>query len=107
MVREELSRVQGMSQLGIDAICSVLREHIVEISTVQMSRYARGLVELADVELRQEVLGALIDLAATDSSITLNETNLLRQITASLGLSQQDYLSLQERHRKHLESLKR
>lgn len=106
-VREELSRVQGMSQPGIDAICSALREHIIEISTVQMPRYARGLVELADVELRQEVLGALVDLAAADSSISLAETNLLRQITTSLGLSQQDYVSMQERYRQHLEALKR
>lgn len=105
-VREELKRVNGMSAVGIDAICSVLRQHIVEISTVQIPRYARTLVELADAELRREVLSALIDLAAADSSISLAETNLLRQITKSLGLSQDDYVELQARHRQHLDSLK-
>lgn len=105
-VREELQRVNGMSGAGIDAICSVLRQHIVEISTVQIPRYARTLVELADAELRREVLSALIDLAAADSSISLAETNLLRQITKSLGLSQDDYVELQARHRQHLDSLK-
>ena len=105
-VREELSRVSGMTASGIDAICKVLRDHIIEISTVQLPRYTRGLVELADIELRQEVLGALIDLAAADASISLVETNLLRHITKSLGLSQQDYMSLQERHRKHLDAIK-
>jgi uncharacterized tellurite resistance protein B-like protein len=106
-VRSELERVQGMSASGIDAICKVLRQHIVEISTVQLPRYARALVELADVELRREVLGALIDLAAADSSISVVETNMLRQITKSLGLSQQDYVELQARHRHFLDSLKR
>jgi uncharacterized tellurite resistance protein B-like protein len=105
-VRQELERVHGMSVAGIDAICKVLREHIVEISTVQIPRYARALVELADPELRREVLSALIDLAAADSSISVVETNLLRQITKSLGLSQQDYVELQARHRELLEALK-
>ncbi|RYZ02414.1 MAG: hypothetical protein EOO73_31865 [Myxococcales bacterium] len=106
-VREELARVSGMTPVGIDAICGALREHIVEVSTVQIPRYARALVELADVELRREVLSALIDLAAADSSISVAETNLLRQITKSLGLSQNDYVELQGRHRQHLDSLKR
>jgi uncharacterized tellurite resistance protein B-like protein len=105
-VRQELGRVQGMSAAGIDAICKVLREHIVEISTVQIPRFARALVELADHELRREVLSALLDLAAADSSVSVVETNLLRQITKSLGLSQQDYVELQAHHRQHLESLK-
>ncbi len=105
-VREELARVNGMTAAGIDAICAVLRAHIVEVSTVQIPRYARALVELADVELRREVLRALVDLAAADSSLSLAETNLLRQITKSLGLSQDDYVELQARHRQHLDSLK-
>jgi uncharacterized tellurite resistance protein B-like protein len=105
-VREELARVNGMTTTGIDAICAALREHIVEVSTVQIPRYARALVELADVELRREVLRALIDLAAADSSISVAETNLLSQITKSLGLSQDDYVELQARHRQHLTSLK-
>jgi uncharacterized tellurite resistance protein B-like protein len=105
-VRHELGRVQGMTEPGIEAICAVLREHVVEISTVHIPRYARALVELSDVELRREVLGALLDLAAADASISLAETNLLRQITKSLGLSQTDYVELQARHRQHLDSLK-
>lgn len=105
-VRAELARVQGMTPAGIDAICKVLRENIVEISTVQIPRYTRALVELADTELRREVLSALLDLAAADASISLAETNLLRQITTSLGLSQQDYVELQARHRDLLEALK-
>jgi uncharacterized tellurite resistance protein B-like protein len=105
-VRHELGRVQGMTPAGIDAICKVLRDNIVEISTVQIPRYARTLVELADTELRREVLSALLDLAAADDSISVVETNLLRQITKSLGLSQQDYVALQARHRDQLEALK-
>ena len=105
-VRLELGRVQGMTSSGIDAICKVLREHIVELSTVQIPRYARALTELGDTDLRREVLRALIDLAAADQSISLAETNLLRQITKSLGLSQQDYVELQAPHRAHLDSLK-
>jgi len=101
-VRAELLRVQGMTASGVDAICKTLREHIVEISSVETPLFTRALVELADVELRREVLGALVELAAADESITLAETNMLRQLTQSLGLSQQDYLELQQRHRELL-----
>ncbi|HET7541535.1 MAG TPA: TerB family tellurite resistance protein, partial [Polyangiaceae bacterium] len=85
-VRAELLRVEGMSPSGVDAICKTLREHIVEISSVDTPRFARALRELADEDLRREVLGALVELAAVDESLTLAETNLLRQLTNSLGL---------------------
>ena len=101
-VRAELLRVQGMTLSGVDAICKTLREHIVEISSVETPRFTRDLRELADTDLRREVLGAMVELAAADESITLAETNMLRQLTKSLGLSQEDYLELQQRHRKHL-----
>jgi len=101
-VRAELLRVQGMTQSGVDAICNTLRKHIVEISSVETPRFARALLELGDTDLRREVLSAMVELAAADESITLAETNMLRQLTKSLGLSQQDYLELQERHRQHL-----
>jgi uncharacterized tellurite resistance protein B-like protein len=105
-VRRELGRVHGITDQGIDAICTVLRQHVVELSTVEIPRFARALVELADEELRREVLGALVGLAAADESINVQETNLLRQITKSLGLSQQDYLEAQQQHRQHLSALK-
>jgi uncharacterized tellurite resistance protein B-like protein len=101
-VRAELLRVQGMTSSGVDAICKTLREHIVEISSVDTPRFARAMRELADEDLRREVLSALVELAAADEAITLAETNLLRQLTNSLGLSQQDYLAAQDRHRQHL-----
>src|SRR5688572_10067357 len=43
-VVEELQRVHGMTEQGISAICKVLREHVVEISTVELPRYARALL---------------------------------------------------------------
>jgi uncharacterized tellurite resistance protein B-like protein len=95
-----------MTQSGVDAICKTLREHIVQISAVETPRFTRALLELADEDLRREVLGTLVELAAADESITLAETNVLRQLTTSLGLSQQDYLALQEQHRQHLSILK-
>ena len=106
IVRAELARVHGMTQQGIDTICDALRRHIVEVSSVQAPRYSRDLVELADRELRVEVLQVLVDLAAADGEISLAETNLLRQTTTALGLVQDDYNAAQARHRDKLSSLK-
>jgi uncharacterized tellurite resistance protein B-like protein len=105
-VREVLGRVNGMTGAGIDAICDALRRHVIEASTVGIPRFTRELRELGDNELRREVLDALVDLAAADGKFTMSETNVLRQITTSLGLSQSDYNDSQARHKSRLTVLK-
>jgi uncharacterized tellurite resistance protein B-like protein len=101
-VRQELGRINGMQREGIEAIAEALRRHIIEVSTVQVPRYCRALVELADRELRSDVLDVLLEVAAADGVISLAETNLLRQVTTSLGLTQDDYNAAQARHRDKL-----
>jgi len=105
-VRRELSRIQGMTDAGIEAIADALRHHILEVATVQMPRYCRALVELADRELRAEVLEVLVDVAAADGVVSSSETVLLRQVTTALGLTQDDYNRAQSRHRDRLAVLK-
>ena len=106
-VRQELERVHGMTGAGIEAICAALRSHIVEVSTVQAPRYSRLLVELGDRELRVEVLEVMVELAAADGEISVQEVNLLRQITTALGLTQADYNAAQEKHRDRLSVLRK
>ncbi|HEX6276936.1 MAG TPA: TerB family tellurite resistance protein [Polyangiaceae bacterium] len=105
-VRAELARVHGMPPAAVDVVCAALRRHIVQISSVEVPRYCRVLRELGDRELRTEVLEVLVDLAAVDGVITTAETNLLRQVTTALGLSQSDYNDAQARHRERLSALK-
>src|ERR1051325_11007531 len=79
-VRAELARVHGMVEAGIDAIADALRRNIVEVSTVQAQRYCRSLRELADRELRLQLLDVLVDIAAADGVVSLSEVNVLRQV---------------------------
>jgi len=97
-VREELGRLHGMTEAGADAICTVLDRHARELSTVGVPSFCRSLVELGDRELRLEVLGMLVELAAADGVIDTSESNLLRLTTRSLGLSQDDYNAAQAAH---------
>jgi uncharacterized tellurite resistance protein B-like protein len=106
-IRQELERVQALTPVGVDAVCAALREHIVEISTIEAPFYARELLALADRDLRLQVLDALVDLAAADNEITVVETNLLRLTATALGLNQGDYNACQERHRDKLAVFKR
>jgi uncharacterized tellurite resistance protein B-like protein len=106
-IRQELARVHGLTAAGVEAICAVLREHIVEISTVEAPVYARELLDLADRDLRLEVLDALVDLAAADDEITVAETNVLRLTATALGLTQQDYNAAQARHVDKLKVLRK
>ena len=105
-VRSELLRVHGMTPAAVDVVCAALRRNIVHVSTVEVPRYCRVLRELGDRELRVEVLGVLVDVAAADGAITTQETNILRQITTALGLSQSDYNEAQAKHRERLAALR-
>ncbi|MBK7584767.1 MAG: TerB family tellurite resistance protein [Myxococcales bacterium] len=106
LVRDELARVHGMTAAGVDAIADALRRGLVELTTVELPRSTRTMVELCDEELRLEVLGVLVDVAAADGRVSHAETTLLRQITTSLGLTQDDYNRAQAQHREKLSVLK-
>src|SRR5262245_3818550 len=50
---QELSRIQGLGERGVETIRKVLREHIVTIATVEAPIYARELRQLGDHEFRR------------------------------------------------------
>ncbi len=104
-LRAELARVNGLDAYGVGAICSALRENVVEISTTQTPHYTRDLRALANRDLRLEVLDVLVDLAATDGSISFDEVALLRNTATALGLTQDDYNAIQDRYRDKLSFL--
>lgn len=105
-IRAELGRIEGLGASGVDAICAVLREHIVEIATVEAPVYARELLALADRDFRREVLDALLDVAAADDEIVIAETNSLRLTATALGLTQDDYNESQDRYKEKLAALR-
>ncbi len=102
----ELSRIHGMTEEGARAIAAALRKHLLAVSSLGIPHYCRALRELGDRELRLEVLQALLGVAAADGVIDQAEINLLRQVTNSLGLSQDDYNDAQARHRDKLAVLR-
>lgn len=106
LVVASLSGIQGLDERGAQAILRTLTRHIVAVSTLERPRFTRTLVELGDRELRYQVLGLLVDLAAADGTIGFEEVNMLRSITTALGLTQHDYNELQTRHRERLGSLR-
>lgn len=105
-VREQLTRIAGITTRGIDSICKALKFHIRNIAATQTPHYCRLLRELADQELRYQILEMLVALAAADQRITSAETNVLRQLTTALGLTQSDYNSVQSKYLEHLAVLK-
>jgi uncharacterized tellurite resistance protein B-like protein len=105
-VRQELSRIQGLSAAGVEGICALIRENILELTATAAQKYTRELRELADRELRIEVLDILMDLAAADESVSMSETDFLRRTANGLGLTAGDYQAAQDRHRDKLSVLK-
>jgi uncharacterized tellurite resistance protein B-like protein len=105
-VERALRGVQGLDAAAVETIVAALREHIVRIATVNTHAYTRDLRQLTDLEVRREVLDVLLDLAASDDELALAETDLLRRIASAMGLTSDDYLRSQARHRERLSVLK-
>lgn len=104
-IREELSRVHGVGRDGADAVCNVLERELKTLCMEGDQIWTRVLRDLVDRETRVEVLDVLVDLASADGVISLAEVNVLRRITAALGLDQNDYDTSQARHRQKLSVL--
>jgi uncharacterized tellurite resistance protein B-like protein len=104
-IRHQLGNVEGFEKPGIEAVCELVREHSQALGVEGIQTYTRVLYDETSRALRIEVLDVLLDLAAADGRVTLDETNLLRRITTSLGLSDADYQVSQERYRKKLSVL--
>jgi uncharacterized tellurite resistance protein B-like protein len=106
-LRDVLGRVHGMREGGAGAICELLERHMANFTVVNPHAYTRSLRELADREMRLEVLEVLLEIGVADGELSFNETQMLRRLTNALGLEQSDYNAAQEHHRDRLSSNKR
>jgi len=86
-------------------VAALLGERMAELAHESLQTYTRVLYEQLERGARLEVLDVLMDLAAADQLLAMEETNLLRRIARGLGLSDHDYLAAQERHRMRLSVL--
>ncbi len=104
-IQKELSRVHGLSPAGVDAICGLLADQISHVALLGDHDWTRDLRELADRELRLEVLEVLIEMAVADQVLKHDEQAQLRRIAKALSLTQDDYNALQAKHRDKLSTL--
>jgi uncharacterized tellurite resistance protein B-like protein len=104
-IQKELSRVHGLSQDGVDAICGLLADQIGRVALLGDHDWTRDLRELADRNLRLEVLEVLVEMAVADHVLKHDEQTQLRRIAKALSLTQDDYNALQAKHRDKLSTL--
>ncbi len=107
VVRLTLERMHGIDEAGVSAIMTVLNAHTVRITGAEASTYARELLSLTEEDFRVELLDVLLLVAAADGTITVSETNILRDVTKAMGLNQAQYLTAQSAHRDKLAVLKK
>jgi uncharacterized tellurite resistance protein B-like protein len=105
-MRQVLTGLHELTPGGVDAICALLDTKLAELAHESLQTYTRVLYENLERSARLEVLDALLDLAAADEVLDMDETNLLRRIARSLGLSEEEYVASQARHRAHLTVLR-
>ena len=105
-IRAELSRVHGLSEAGVDAICGLLADRISQVALLGDHDWTRDLRELASRELRLEVLEVLVEMGVADHVLKQEEQVQLRRVTKALALSQEDYNAIQAKHRDKLSTLR-
>lgn len=105
-VREALNSVHGLEAGALGAIEALLEDRLAELAHEPLQTYTRVLYEGLERPARGEIFEVLMDLAAADELLDMQETNLLRRIARGLGLSDQEYVASQERHRERLSILR-
>ncbi|MCB9595360.1 MAG: TerB family tellurite resistance protein [Sandaracinaceae bacterium] len=104
-VKRLLGRIHDLPRDAVDAVCALLDLKVAELARRDVHDHARILKQGTERGARVEVLEVLVDLAAADGQITVDETELLRRVTNMLGLSASDYVAAQSRHRDKLSVL--
>jgi uncharacterized tellurite resistance protein B-like protein len=105
-VRDALSKVHGFEAGAFGAIEDLLEECIAELAHEPLQTFTRVLYEGLERPARAEIFEVLMDVAAADEVLDMDETNLLRRIARGLGLSDQEYNTSQARHRERLSILR-
>ena len=104
-IQKELSRVHGLSQAGVDAICGLLADQISHVALLGDHDWTRDLRDLAGRELRLEILEVLIEMAVADEVLKHEEQTELRRLAKALNLTQDEYNAVQAKHRDKLSTL--
>src|SRR4051794_30501128 len=104
-VRDTLARLHGFAPAALDAILVLLEQRLGDLAHESLQTYTRVLYEQTARDARVELLDVLMDLAAADDVLDMNETTLLRRIGRGLGMSDEEYLACQSRHRQRLSVL--
>jgi uncharacterized tellurite resistance protein B-like protein len=105
-IQRELGRVHGLSQAGVDAICGLLADQISHVALLGDHDWTRDLRDLAERQLRLEVLEVLVEMAVADEVLKHEEQVQLRRIAKALSLTQDDYNAIQAKHRDKLSTLR-
>ncbi len=98
-IRGELSRVHGLSDAGVDAICALLADHISQVVLLGDHEWTRDLRDLSSRELRLEILEVLVEMGVADEVLKSEEQVQLRRLAKALSLTQDDYNAIQAKHR--------
>lgn len=105
-VQRVLGRLHGLPPHASEAVSALLESRIRELAAEPLQLYTRVLYDHTEREARVELLGVLMELAAADDVLSMDETHGLRRIAKLLGLSQDEYLAAQAAHRGRLSVLR-
>jgi uncharacterized tellurite resistance protein B-like protein len=105
-VRQALQNIPVLAEGAVEAIEALLSQRMAELAHESLQVYTRVLYNGLERWARLEVFEVLMDLAAADDVLDVQETNLLRRIANALGLTDAEYSASQAKHKEKLSTLK-
>jgi uncharacterized tellurite resistance protein B-like protein len=101
MTAQELERIRGilrerlrLTDVEIDPIATLLRDHRVQLFALESHIYARLINEAVPREQKHDLLRALFHVAAVDHSINVEEDRALWMLADALLLSHREFVTV-------------
>ena len=104
-VERLLGHVHDLPASAVEAIVALVETRIADLARGDVHDHTRVIKQGTERGARIEVLEVLMELAAADGQITVAETELLRRVAKLLGLSVDEYVAVQGRHKDKLSVL--
>jgi uncharacterized tellurite resistance protein B-like protein len=105
-IRSVLAERLGLDDLVCTAILGLIRDHRVQLFSLEGHIYARLINDVASRDQKLELLRLLFDLAAVDLSINAEEDHEIWLLADALKLSQRDLVDVRREFSRYRDVLK-
>ena len=105
-IQKILQNLGGLTAEHAKIVATVAKEQHNVFSGIDDYRVSKEFSQMASVQQRYELMRSLFAVAASDGSISNEESDVVRMISNELNLSHKEFIALRSEYKEHLAALK-